>query len=346
MNAAQEYYHLQSPEGAIEAKSYPGPLIVPEINDPVWGIIRKKLGEYQEKEEFEVFFNENPRVLITKAVGLINNIIEHSQKNEPIATLIFLDKSARLAAHLFTTLWLTLRESGKLPPSLKKPAIKYLNLGRHEDHKYQSDRALNLAKKIFSKKDLPEEGVLVIDDNIISGRTMRSALEFLVDTYGSKAEGIALYDYEPGWYRRSQIKGIKEANIPPKLFFTFQRMSRPIFTMVETVMAKAAVDEDFADNFFHNVLELNFLEFASKYSEEFGFRILASIILQKRIQLLLKHWDRTTISNYFKSAGSFLGLREKDQNKRSASLQYRKMLIKMAELAEPHISLLKKDNAS
>lgn len=52
-----------------------------------------------------VYFAEHPKKLVDGAVNLINFIIKNKADGNPIKTVVFLDKAARLAAHFFRVLW-------------------------------------------------------------------------------------------------------------------------------------------------------------------------------------------------------------------------------------------------
>jgi hypothetical protein len=217
------YEHIVNYSAEISIEKSNEPLIAPRRDDPIWKDIDEKLEVFlqekiaQNSSYDRIRFNENSLNIITGATNLINFILTNQDHN-PIKTLVFLDKSARLAAHVFRVLWSTLEKQGKLPSEAKMPRIKFINVGLGENHKHEAPRSLDLAAEVFPKRDIEGEGVLIIDEIVDSGGSLRRAMKSLEDKYSAKPQGMANFISLPGWYFRSRSKGVEDPNLPKIIY--------------------------------------------------------------------------------------------------------------------------------
>lgn len=334
-----QYKYIATHHGETERINCKNPLSLPSKHSNIWDEIRQQVKDYflHEKGE-DIFFNENEFNLISGTVNLINHIIENNQ-TEPIKTLIFLDKTARLGAHIFRVLWSILEKQGKIPSGISMPTIKYVNIGRFEDHKHGDNRALGLAKQVFPKDALKGNGVLVVDEFISSGGSVRRAMKTFNDIYGSNAHGIANFIDLPSWYGANDRKGVEDPNLSKDVYTYLEQIDKDVFDFLFT-MIKNQKNEDFITQFFFDAEEMNFEDFVTKYSTD-----TISTDLLKKIYLVLQTIPfgitEKSIIRYFRSFGGFLALRP-DREWIATSREYRGYLIKMVELASKHISAKQK----
>jgi len=340
-----KYSFINRIDGERRYLSQDGPLLMPDYDDGIWRDIDEKVKSFSMQdsagrhEDEVIIFNENSNNLIFGAVNLINTIIDRHQ-SEPIKTLVFLDKSARLAAHVFRKLWVNLEKQDKLPNGLDMPKIKFINVGLFENHKHESTRSSQLPKGVFPKDDLEGAGVLVVDEIISSGGSARRAMDLLADTYQSNPQGIANFNNLPTWYYHDSKKGIEDPNLPIEVYDFLEKIDMDVFNILESLI-NSNIPKDFILEFLSDSQSMNVQDFLIKYNKT------KSQKKKKIYTLIYKELKNTPddisteiIFKYFKTYGGFLAMRM-DVQKQKLSNRYRKYLSKMVELASKQITLQK-----
>ncbi len=336
---SEGYRQIKSYEDRLTRELHESPLTIPDSIDPIWAEIQEELNKFKEEICLN-YYSEGPHNLVSGTINLINRIISDSEKGKPINTLVFLDKSARLAGHIFRIMWGALDDENKIPNEVKKPKIKFINVGRSENHKHEADRALQLASEVFPQSDM-DGGVLVVDEIISSGGSVRRAAKSLDDIYDITAESIANYHRLPKWYFDDEFKGIKDPNLPKKIYTYFEKMDENFYSMLKEA---ASWDNATFTELLKEAENLTVIQFIKKYYNEFNSNIFKLISFQQEINSLLAQFSRRNIISYFKTAGGFLGLSPRKYNDDSksiykSSLKYRKFLTRMVELSVPHVNL-------
>lgn len=221
-----------------------------------------------------------------------------------------MDKSARLAAHIFRVTWDKLQLAGKIPNNYMKPKIKFIEVNYLNDIYRHSENSLNLAKTVFPISELTTSGVLIIDEWVATGSSMMQASKFLQQLYGVRAPAMANFTHLPHWYNRDNLKGVADSDIKKDLFLAISQL-----TPNEFLTLKSIVEE----------------------------KINKEIILEKLERIKWSISDRLAVVSaeeiytFFKSAGGFLTLRSGNKSFFRESLQYRNILTKMVELSIPMI---------
>jgi len=228
------YELITDNQAEIVVEKYDVPLVAPDEYDRVWEKISEQMEAFVQEKNAQtpnserVPFYENIANLMAGAINLINFIIERQNKT-PIKTLVFLDKSARLGAHVFRVLWSTLEKQGRLPTGVTKPNIKFINVGFGEDHKHIAQRSLDLAAEMFPNEDLEGDEVLVIDEFVESGVSLRRAMKFLQDKYGTHAQGMANFLVIPKWYSYDMLKGVADPELLIEVYNYLEGVNRGVY---------------------------------------------------------------------------------------------------------------------
>jgi len=156
-------------------------------------------------------------LVLRGTANLVNTIVEHNQSGEPIETLVFLDKSARNLAYVFTEMWLRLEQENILTAETKRPEIRFLNVNNDNGQMYvlvpEMERSL-LAERL-RPQDFIGKKVAIIDEYTETGGTLKKTQEMLRKMYGTKAIRMAgLYNL-PGWYGGKDfgVLGITDLNL-------------------------------------------------------------------------------------------------------------------------------------
>lgn len=155
-------------------------------------------------EILELTIHRRIKELIEGTVNLINAVIEKSSTKHPVKTMVFLDKSARNGAFLFSVMWREL-EKIKAIPNIPKPEIRFMNIGKHSNNKHSSGAALALLGSVFNKEDFPDGGVLVVDDYIESGDSAKRAMKTLLDEYNIHVNAISQFHDISPWYHADSV---------------------------------------------------------------------------------------------------------------------------------------------
>lgn len=178
------------------------------------------------KLDRELRYVTEPKVveeMLEGSMNLVNTVIERNNSGQPVDTLLFLDKSARNAAYLYTTLWRELESRGEIPTGLQRPEVRFMDIGQPvvkgvEDDKYTNNAAIFFLKKKYHHEDFTNMRVLVVDEFVSSGDSVKKAMASIEEIYsGSNTTGIAQFDKKPEWYgnREKGILGVSDLEKDP-----------------------------------------------------------------------------------------------------------------------------------
>lgn len=316
------------------------PLFVPDEESNVWAEIENQVIEFSQENESQfpdherVVFYENIFNLISGTINLINFVLLSCDSKKPIETIVFLDKSARLAAHIFRVLWSTLKNQDKIPDEVNIPAIKFVNVGLHEDYKHNKKRPLDLLIKALPNANFNKKNVLVTDEVVDSGGSLRRAMKLFGDNYRSEVQGIANFNLIPGWYYDDDVKGTKDAEIREITYQYLEELPQDIFDLLNDIFKRDLSGANLL-GFLKDIYSTHFQEFISKYSRYANVEVLS-----KTHECFRSNSSSTpnSIVEYFKSFGGFLTLRPSSLNLKQ-SMRYRQYLTEMVRKASSHIGI-------
>jgi len=153
--------------------------------------------------------------LVEGTLNLINLIITRSQE-EPIDTLVFLDRSARPAQYLFRVLWDELKKTNKIPANQKRPAIRFINIGSVTRHSLTKPSEVEqFMQNTYRASDLHNRRVLVVDERTHSGGSVRRTMRLLNSVFEAQADGVSMFQTYPSWYLYHSHKGVVDSSDSP-----------------------------------------------------------------------------------------------------------------------------------
>ena len=153
---------------------------------------------------FYELMNDTSR-LIVDIVSFVNIIYESSKNRlkSPI-TVVFLDKSARNAGFMLRRMLVELNKRQMLPEGFPEINYRYLNLGRSEKHKDETDK--ETIELLREGLNLPKGGIIggivIADEFVTTCKTLERACElFKIITYGkTNILGYSIFRRLPPWY--------------------------------------------------------------------------------------------------------------------------------------------------
>jgi len=157
-------------------------------------------------------FEESTVHLVPGILNLINYLIIKQTQNETIQTLLFLDKSARLAAFLFRKSViesnLLAQKKGHDLSYLKKIQLRFIS--PHLDSSL-TPVALTALKKRYRQDDFNGR-VLIVDEFINSGGAAIRASQLLLLGEYTPTHLTAISNFEtlPRWYAAESVKGVAD----------------------------------------------------------------------------------------------------------------------------------------
>ena len=147
--------------------------------------------------------------LFSGTINVINYVL--NQRGDPFETIVFLDKSARLAAHLFRVTWSLLQQRKLISEEFARPNIRFFNVGKGSLEKAKSDASQSLLASKLRTADYEKKRVLVVDEVVASGSSSRLAMNVLRNIFGARVETLEAYSREPGWYGCNWMKGVDDS---------------------------------------------------------------------------------------------------------------------------------------
>lgn len=355
INDKKNYKYIPSGSTQIEHRVAPKSIVPPSEQDPIWSNTDNELQDQVkkdnaaladairqknqiDKEDFpdemlvKFSYESKSATLITGTFNLINHIL--AQKDEEIKTVIFLDRSARLASYVFRKLWSALSKHGLIPANIKRPEIKFLNVGLNEPLKQKYPRANRLAKKIFGEELRDQKGVLIVDEVIHHGSSAMRTQEFLQKEYGINAPAISQLDGESGWYEQHSVKGIKDPNLNEATYLFMENIPEDVFTFLQENINEQKPTE-YIEKLLNDCRSPDLSGYLQMYRDIYDPFFL--LLLRNTLINLPEGVELADVLRYFHTAGGYLGL-PPDDNARAESSRYRHYLSMMIDKIIDHIS--------
>jgi len=179
------------------------------LEDNIYNCFNEVFQKHFGKEDipnnnFYELMNDTSR-LIVDIVSFVNIIYESSKNRlkSPI-TVVFLDKSARNAGFMLRRMLVELNKRQMLPDGFPEINYRYLNLGRSEKHKDETDK--ETIELLREGLNLPKGGIIggivIADEFVATGKTLERACElFKIITYGkTNILGYSIFRRLPPWY--------------------------------------------------------------------------------------------------------------------------------------------------
>ena len=197
------------------------------LEDNIYNCFNEVFQKHFGKEDipnnnFYELMNDTSR-LIVDIVSFVNIIYESSKNRlkSPI-TVVFLDKSARNAGFMLRRMLVELNKRQMLPEGFPEINYRYLNLGRSEKHKDETDK--ETIELLREGLNLPKGGIIggivIADEFVATGKTLERACElFKIITYGkTNILGYSIFRRLPPWYlfkvnehkMKYDIKGVRD----------------------------------------------------------------------------------------------------------------------------------------
>lgn len=161
-------------------------------------------------ENFEdVFEPQTFNGHMESAIILINHI-RHLQDEAGLEQLVFLDRSARLGAHMLRRVWDNLQARGEIDPSMKLPKSTFINVGRSNSRDDDFEQIVRFFGDAFTEAT-DAKTILVVDDYSSTGGSIRTAMDMYAQA-GRMVFGTAQFNELTPWYsnRSYGLKGVDE----------------------------------------------------------------------------------------------------------------------------------------
>ncbi len=326
---------MHAPEHVTFLKTKESDEFFSNFKDFLRSEVTEELRSANEYSMFPKIFEtiEDAEMMMRGTFNLVNTVIDRSTKGEDVKTLVFLDKSARNAGYLFNTIWRGLENDGEITKDIKKPSIKFLNVGRYEDtDKYKNEFSLNLLKEAFNKEDFEYGNVLIVDEIIAQGRVSRRAMSLLNNVFEISTHAISQFDEVPAWYDSTELSGVSEPWLVPKRLNDLDiATGRQLVDLVERLGPKNFTD--FYISLYPIKVEINFttytLEGNSYSPESLGATQEDVELLHKVKELCPEVYWAEDILTFINSAGGFFVEPNKGNNEKF--IRYRQVLRMVAE---------------
>lgn len=274
--------------------------------------------------------------LMGGCVNLVNILIARHKDEEPVNTLLFLDKSARNGAYIFRLVWHELEQRGELPDGINMPNIRFMDVGQNNDRKYHFPGPKEILKAKYKKNDFENQRVLVVDEYIYSGDSLRSGLKVIEDIYGVKPAGLSLFSRLPLWYGKDNgILGVTDLETKDESYQrvedTLDRLSPDKIIGLYEATTKTE-KSDFLNTMSKVISLSGFSDFGFIYqtvrrdtNTKLQINDIKSLYKSVKGTLLLSK-DSQNIWQYIDSAGGFISRRLNTKQKNENNILYRKTL--------------------
>jgi hypothetical protein len=223
-----------------------------DVNNSIakWDKLSTSLVHELGKSFFLDVKQEDPFNIVNGTGVLISRVVNRKRSNDPVNTLVFLDKSARPAKYVFDCMW---RKLESMPEFKKlevvKPKIRFLNTGNEDSNKHMHAQAIATLGKIFDQDSL-SGNVLVVDEYVSSGGTAKSAISTILKAgyKPRKVEAVQQFARCPSWYSQDDTKGVGEVGrISDKLRYEVgskidPELSSDLQTLVKQIGYKKAYE--------------------------------------------------------------------------------------------------------
>ena len=172
---------------------------------------------------------------VSQVLQVINKVLLSVGTEEQINTIVFLDKSGRIVAHLFKSMWNDLVNMGLINRSDKCPKIRFLNDGYDNWQKRKRISSMHVIDYI--KRIAGRSSVLIVDEVISSGTTIRSALDNFEIAGVNILGGMSAYHFTPQWYGENDgVKGVDDVPIQEETYDAFEKLSEREFIFFKDII--------------------------------------------------------------------------------------------------------------
>lgn len=255
MNESEQQKFIGSPGEETQKIFQPfAPIACPQRSSIIWrevqermfSLYRSLLTEYEEKGlEVENIDKNIPRVLpdsenelyghVAYILKIVDKVLESIGTDDQINTIFFIDKSGRIVAHLFKAMWSDLRKIGLINNSVKCPKIRFINDGC--DYRGQKNKTARAEAADYIKRVADTEGILVVDEVIASGTTIKSVLRVFEQASVKTLGGLSAYPFTPLWYSADKgQKGVRGVSINNITYDAFERLSSEDFLFLRKII--------------------------------------------------------------------------------------------------------------
>lgn len=210
------YYDEGDTDTRVKWKN--APIIVEETRaakkDPVFREISDYLlcewhkwpgNEDIEKRLLDLTSPEQVELIITGVVNLTNTVLDHDREGKPIDTFVFMDKSARNLAYAFKEMWRRLKKEKIIKEEISLPSIRFINIDCDYLEVASTEIQMALLKERIRSSDYVGKKVVIVDEYVESGRTLRKAQETLFQMYGINPIRMSGLRGLPGWYGSKEL---------------------------------------------------------------------------------------------------------------------------------------------
>ena len=163
-------------------------------------------------------------MMLEGTINLANTIIEQFDDNNPVDFLIFLDKSARNGAFMLKVLWKELDKRGEIPSGVNLPEIRFMNIGKGDDRKHESEAALTLLKLKYGST-LKNKKLVLVDEYVETGNSLRLGLQTVKSIFEPREiMGVQQFSSAPHWYHNDHFKMVEDIDRQYCVNTTFSKL--------------------------------------------------------------------------------------------------------------------------
>jgi len=334
-----DYAYIESQRSQEIIKgSAPAHISVPPANDEIWDKIQTRLEPSVRRSHFgnitqrefriiqETYDASSVNNLISGTINLINTIIDRHHKEVPVNTLLFMDKSARNGYYVFNILWDAYSKLGKIP-KMYKPDIKFLNISQYDHSKNIYPGSLALLKNKLNQRNF-SRNILVVDDSVLTGDSMRMTINTISDLFQHRPDGIEQFANTPSWYGEEASGVIGVTDPSDKHHATYKKISQQ---PVDQILAVNKIIDTIGERQFTNLAKLIFslpdhsnVPFSAVSNEDFA--IVKSFIFQCQLNKI------PDAVSFFHTAGGFFVSSLPEKSLHENARAYRRILKQICSL--------------
>lgn len=283
----------------------------------------------------EIKFEKLPS-LLTDTVSLVNLVLEQSEKEKPVDVLLFLDKSARNEAYFFRLFWSELAKRGEISEDIKRPEIRFVNIGQETPKKMESKSGLALLKAI-TLGEFNDKKVIILDEFVNTGGSLMTAGNVIKDVFGIDALKAGIFNVCPYWYDGSPaVLGVMDLFVPEdlkkildevepddalKLLKYFEKISENEF---EEIILSTDIER-----IKEGVIDYNSTKLSSESNlKQKEILEMFNILISNNLFFAGQGKSSTYIWEYIMSAGGYLSLSFKDEDLTREHARHR-LVLKM-----------------
>jgi|GEM_PF-3993462 len=249
----------------------------------------------------------NIEMMLEGTMNLANMVIEQFNNGNPVDFLIFLDKSARNGAFMLRTLWLELNKRGEIPEGVKLPEIKFINIGKNDDRKHESEAALTLLKLKY-QDSFRGKKVALVDEFVETGNSLKLGLKTIKSVFEPREiMGVQHFFSPPHWYYHDHFKMVEDIDQQYCVNTTFSKLDEANSEQIISIyrLMSDLPRDNFNGHFNGNV--------------DLSVRDILNILKIDPVNYDIV-WD------YIHIAGGFMTVPFWNENNKSTSKDYRRLL--------------------